>query len=191
MTFKPNKYFFQIQRLLWCCVLSASAASSAWADNGLNWKNGSDLLAVGLPALAAGAAWGQQDAEGIKQLTLTMASTVGAAELLKRTVKATRPDGSDDKSFPSGHTAVAFAAARFMDKRYAQQVAPYRPWLYAAAGLTGVARVEADKHYWRDVAAGAVLGWGAATWWAEPIQGGQLSVLPSSRGLAIFWQRAW
>jgi membrane-associated phospholipid phosphatase len=188
---KPTKYFFQFRRLLWCCVLSTSATSSAWADNGLNWKNGSDLLAVGLPALAAGAAWGQQDAEGIKQLTLSMASTVGAAELLKRTVKATRPDGSDDKSFPSGHTAVAFAAVRFMDKRYAQQVAPYRPWLYAAAGLTGLARVEADQHYWRDVAAGAVLGWGAATWWAEPIQGGQLTVLPSSRGLAMFWQRAW
>jgi hypothetical protein len=59
MTFKPTQYFFQFQRLLWCCVLSVSAASSAWADNGLNWKNGSDLLAVGLPALAAGAAWGQ------------------------------------------------------------------------------------------------------------------------------------
>lgn len=172
-------------------LLAACSMGTAGADNGLNWKNGSDLLAVGLPALAAGAAWGQQDAEGIKQLTLTMASTVGAAELLKRTVKATRPDGSDDKSFPSGHTAVAFAAVRFMDKRYAQQVAPYRPWLYAAAGLTGVARVEADQHYWRDVAAGAVLGWGAATWWAEPIQGGQLTVLPSSRGLAMFWQRAW
>ena len=100
------------------------------------------MLAIDLPALAAGAAWGQQqDVECIQQLTLTLASTVGAAELLKRTVKATRPDGSDDKSFSSGHTAVAFAAVRFMDKRYSQQVALYRLWLYAAAGLTGVAQV--------------------------------------------------
>ena len=164
---------------------------TACADNGLGWKNGSDLLAVGLPALAAGAAWGQQDTEGMKQLTLTLASTVGAAELLKRTVKSTRPDGSDDKSFPSGHTAVAFAAVRFMDQRYASQVTPYRPWLYAAAGLTGLARVEADQHYWRDVAAGAFIGWGAATWLTEPVQGGQLAVLPASRGVAVFWQRGW
>ena len=189
--FMPPPRFIHFLRSVACSGLLACFTVSAWADNGLNWKNGSDLLAVGLPALAAGAAWGQQDTEGMKQLTLTMASTVGAAELLKRTVKATRPDGSDDKSFPSGHTAVAFAAVRFMDKRYASQVAPYRPWLYAAAGLTGLARVEADQHYWRDVAAGALLGWGAATWWAEPIQGGQLSVLPSSRGLAVFWQRGW
>jgi membrane-associated phospholipid phosphatase len=183
--------FLQFYRSAACALLAVCTMGAACADNGLSWKNGSDLLAVGLPALAAGAAWGQQDSEGMKQLTLTMASTVGAAELLKRTVKATRPDGSDDKSFPSGHTAVAFAAVRFMDKRYAQQVEPYRPWLYAAAGLTGLARVEANQHYWRDVAAGAVLGWGAATWWAEPIQGGQLTVLPSSQGLAMFWQRAW
>lgn len=141
--------------------------------------------------MAAGAAWGQQDTDGIKQLTLSLASTVVATELLKRTVKATRPDGSDDKSFPPDHSAVAFAAVRFMDKRYAQQWAPHRFWLYLAAGLTGLARVEADQHYWRDVAAGAVLGWGAATWLAEPIQGGQLIVLPTSRGLAMFWQRAW
>lgn len=189
--FMFTNQFFRFCKSATFALLAACSMGTACADNGLNWKNGSDLLAVGLPALAAGAAWGQQDTEGMKQLTLTMASTVGAAELLKRTVKATRPDGSDDKSFPSGHTAVAFAAVRFMDQRYAEQVAPYRPWLYAAAGLTGLARVEADQHYWRDVAAGAVLGWGAATWWAEPIQGGQLTVLPSSRGLAMFWQRAW
>lgn len=174
-----------------CTGLVACTMGTAFADNGLGWKNGSDLLAVGLPALAAGAAWGQQDTEGMKQLTLTLASTVGAAELLKRTVKSTRPDGSDDKSFPSGHTAVAFAAVRFMDQRYASQVAPYRPWLYAAAGLTGLARVEANQHHWRDVAAGALLGWSAATWLTEPVQGGQLAVLPASRGLAVFWQRGW
>jgi membrane-associated phospholipid phosphatase len=78
-----------------------------------------------------------------------------------------------------------------MDKRYAGAIAPYTPWLYAAAGLTGLSRVEANKHYWHDVAAGALLGWGAANWLAEPIQGGQMTVLPSSQGVAVFWRRAW
>lgn len=186
-----TKNILNFLKAAFCSGLVICSMGTAHADNGLGWKNGSDLLAVGLPALAAGAAWGQQDTEGMKQLTLTLASTVGAAELLKRTVKSTRPDGSDNKSFPSGHTAVAFAAVRFMDQRYASQVAPYRPWLYAAAGLTGLARVEADQHYWRDVAAGALLGWGAATWLTEPVQGGQLAVLPASRGVAVFWQRGW
>ncbi len=169
----------------------AMAAGSASAGNGLTWANGSDMLAVGLPALAAGSAWSQGDTEGLKQLTYTMATTVGAAEVLKNTVHSVRPDGSDNKSFPSAHTAVAFAAVRYMDKRYSAEIAPYTPWLYAAAGLTGVARVQANKHHWQDVLAGGALGWGAAQWWAAPIQGGQLSVLPSSGGLALAWYRPW
>lgn len=161
------------------------------AGNGLAWAHGSDLLALGLPALAAGSAWSQADAEGLKQLTYTLGTTVGAAEILKNTVHSTRPDGSDNKSFPSGHTAVAFAAVRFMDKRYGTEMAPYRPWLYAAAGLTGVARVQADKHHWRDVLAGGALGWGAAQFWTDPVKGGQLSVVPTAGGAAVAWYRAW
>ncbi len=166
-------------------------ASSAVAGTGLTWAKGSDLLAVGLPALAAGSAWGQGDTEGVKQLTLTLATAMGTAEVLKNTVHSTRPDGSDNKSFPSGHTAVAFAAVRFMDKRYGEQMTPYTPWLYAAAGMTGVARVQADKHRWRDVLAGGALGWGSAQLWAQPVQGGRLSVLPTDKGLAMAWYRAW
>lgn len=182
---------FQWIRHLFCGLVACLALGSAGAQTADKWSNASHVLAVGLPMLAAGTALKEGDAAGLQQLTLTMASAVGAAELLKRSIPAQRPDGSDDKSFPSGHTAVAFAAVRFMDKRYSGAIAPYTPWLYAAAGLTGLARVEANKHYWHDVAAGAFLGWGAASWWAEPIQGGQMAVLPSSQGVAFFWSRAW
>lgn len=182
---------FQWIRHLCCGLVACLALGSAGAQTADRWSNASHVLAVGLPMLAAGTALKEGDAAGLQQLTLTMASAVGAAELLKRSIPAQRPDGSDDKSFPSGHTAVAFAAVRFMDKRYSDAIAPYTPWLYAAAGLTGLARVEANKHYWHDVAAGALLGWGAASWWAEPIQGGQMAVLPSSQGVAFFWSRAW
>lgn len=178
-------------RYLCCSLVACLALGSANAQTAVKWNNASNVLALGLPMLAAGAAFNEGDSAGLQQLSLTMASVVGAAELLKRTIPAQRPDGSDNKSFPSGHTAVAFAAVRFMDKRYGGTIAPYTPWLYAAAGLTGLARVEADKHYWHDVAAGALLGWGAANWWAEPIQGGQMIVLPSSQGVAVSWRRAW
>ena len=178
-------------RTLLLGMVSALAVSGAWAGTGLTWKNSSDLLAIGLPALAAGSAWGQGDTEGFKQLTLSMVSTVGAAEVLKASVHSVRPDGSDNKSFPSTHTAVVFAAARFMDKRYGAQMAPYTPWLYVAAGMTGVARVEANKHHWRDVLAGGALGWSASQWWTQAVQGGQLSVLPADHGLSLAWYRSW
>jgi membrane-associated phospholipid phosphatase len=180
-------------RIRWHLMGMAALVYSAQApaDTGLNWKNSSDMLAIGLPALAAGAAWGQGDTEGLKQLSLSMATSVGTAEVLKRSVHSMRPDGSDNKSFPSTHTAVVFAAARFMDKRYGAQMASYTPWLYVAAGMTGVARVEANKHHWRDVLAGGALGWSASQWWTQPVQGGQLSVLPADHGLSLAWYRTW
>ncbi len=86
---------------------------------------------------------------------------------LKAVVNEERPDHSDNKSFPSGHAAIAFAAARSIDKEFRKESI----WIpiagYAAATALGVERVVGDRHHWYDVAAGAALGYGAAelTWW--------------------------
>ncbi len=86
---------------------------------------------------------------------------------LKAMIKEERPDHSDNKSFPSGHAAMAFAAARSIDKEFRQESI----WIpivgYAAATAVGVERVASDRHHWYDVVAGAALGYGAAelTWW--------------------------
>ena len=86
---------------------------------------------------------------------------------LKAMINEERPDHSDNKSFPSGHAAIAFAAARSIDKEFRKESI----WIpiagYAAATALGVERVVSDRHYWYDVAAGAALGYGAAelTWW--------------------------
>ena len=93
----------------------------------------------------------------------------GAKTALKAMVKEERPDHSDNKSFPSGHAAMAFAAARSIDKEFRKESI----WIpivgYAAATAVGVERVASDRHHWYDVAAGAALGVGAAelTWWAS------------------------
>ena len=47
--------------------------------------------------------------------TAIMAITVNS---LKSSAKEMRPDGSNNKSFPSGHTATAFMAATMMHKEY-------------------------------------------------------------------------
>ena len=91
----------------------------------------------------------------------------GAKTALKAMVKEERPDHSDDKSFPSGHASMAFAAARSIDKEFRKESI----WIpiagYAAATAVGIERVASDRHHWYDVAAGAALGFGAAelTWW--------------------------
>jgi membrane-associated phospholipid phosphatase len=91
----------------------------------------------------------------------------GAKAALKKMIKEERPDHSDNGSFPSGHAAMAFAAARSIDKEFRKESI----WIpiagYAAATAVGVQRVASDRHHWYDVAAGAALGYGAAelTWW--------------------------
>ena len=177
-------------------LLGLLACSTAWADKAKSWGTASDAMAAGLPLLAGVATLANHDTEGTRQLVLSAGSALAAAEVLKNTVHSTRPDGSDNKSFPSAHTAVAFSAATFMDRRYGEQLSrDYGTWavpaLYGVAALTGVARVEADKHHWGDVLAGAAIGYSAARFWSEPVQGGRVSVIPAPHGVAVGWARAF
>ena len=167
-------------------VLVATAGTS----QAETWSAVSDALAVGLPALAAAATAQRADTEGAQQGALTLGATLAATEVLKRTVHEQRPDRSDNRSFPSGHTAVAFASASYLAQRYGAN-GPVDPrWLYGAATLTGIARVQADRHHWQDVVAGGALGWAAGRWLTQPWKGGQLAVTPTgSGGAQVIWQK--
>ena len=106
--------------------------------------------------------WGQEPSNAQSAEQMFVGKTV-----LKAVVNEERPDHSDNKSFPSGHASMAFAAARSIDKEFRKD----SPWIsvagYAAATAVGVERVVNDHHHWYDVLAGAALGFGAAelTWW--------------------------
>lgn len=78
--------------------------------------------------------------------------------LIKNTVLELRPDGSDHDSFPSGHTATAFAAAEFMHQEFKNTNPIISYTGYLAASATGVLRMYNNKHYLGDVLAGAGIG---------------------------------
>lgn len=86
-------------------------------------------------------------------------------DALKHTVREERPDGSDHKSFPSGHTSQSFAAAGTLHKRYGWEIGIPA---HAVAAFVGVARVKARKHYVHDVLVGAAIGEGAAWLITQP-----------------------
>jgi membrane-associated phospholipid phosphatase len=77
---------------------------------------------------------------------------------LKLTTHVTRPDGSNDHSFPSGHTAQAFMAATFMHKELGRKSIWFSIGAYSMASSVGVMRVLQNRHWISDVLAGAGLG---------------------------------
>ena len=77
-------------------------------------------------------------------------------EVLKVAVGRERPNGQDNKSFPSGHTSQAFAMASVAQQHYGWKIGVPA---YALAGLMGASRIHEDKHWLSDVVAGAGLGY--------------------------------
>lgn len=86
---------------------------------------------------------------------LIMGATV---QTMKNTISIERPDGSNNHSFPSGHTATAFVGAHILFKEYKDASI----WIgisgYAVATATGTMRVLNKKHWVSDVVTGAGVG---------------------------------
>lgn len=77
---------------------------------------------------------------------------------LKHIVKEERPDESNKLSFPSGHTAIAFASAQFMFREYKDTNFLLSISGYSFAVFTGVYRMLNNKHWFGDVVGGAGFG---------------------------------
>lgn len=100
---------------------------------------------------------------------LSVESSIIAASIvlpIKLIVGRKRPENTDkimdfgfhdfDASFPSGHTAVAFAFFGTYASIYNKGITPYL--LYSIPVLIGFGRIYEDKHYFSDVVAGTVIG---------------------------------
>ncbi len=90
---------------------------------------------------------------------------------LKSLTKIERPDGSSRNSFPSGHTATAFAGAELLRKEY-WDVSPLIGIAgYVVAAGTGFFRMYNNRHWLTDVISGAGIGIlsAQAAYWLYPI----------------------
>lgn len=128
-------------------------------------RTSTDVVAVALPAAALAATLIERDWEGLKEGVFTAAATAGATLILKYAIKENRPDFSNTHSFPSGHSAVTFAAATYIGRRYGWK------WsipAYALSTYTAWGRVYGKKHHWWDVAAGAAIGAASAMIFTHP-----------------------
>ena len=113
-----------------------------------------DILALLIPSVAFASSVYLDDRDGEKQFYKSFTATTASTLFLKYTTKEQRPDKSGRDSFPSAHTALAFAGAGYIHKRYGIK---YAPLPYIAAVFTGYSRIHAKKHHTVDVYAGALI----------------------------------
>ena len=78
--------------------------------------------------------------------------------IIKRSTDVLRPDGSGYLSFPSSHTALAFASATFLHEEFKDQSIWYGVAGYSIATASGVLRMLNNKHWMSDVLVGAGIG---------------------------------
>ncbi len=142
-----------------------------------------DVLQVAIPLAGYAMTYGLDDEEGRLQLYKSFLTTIGVTYALKFSINRERPDGGG-QSFPSGHTSAAFSGASFIQKRYGWK---YGAPAYVAASFVGWSRVDARRHYWEDVLAGAAIGIMSSYYFVTPLENVTVSLFSAdgSYGVAI------
>ena len=131
-------------------------------------------VAVGVPVAMALASWMKHDKDLLKDALYVGTSVAGAFVVtygMKYLVDRQRPydrwlgrvypySHESSPSFPSGHTASAFALAASLSLKYPKWyvIAPSALW----ACSVGMSRMNEGVHYPSDVLAGAAIGAGCA-----------------------------
>lgn len=109
---------------------------------------------------------------------------------MKKITAVPRPDTGQPTSFPSGHTAQAFAAATFMAKEYGHKSIWYSIGAYTVATGIGTMRVMNNRHWVSDVLVGAGIGILSTNLvylthqykWGKKKSSGQTLIVPSYDG---------
>jgi hypothetical protein len=134
-------------------------------------------LGLGAGALAYGA-WNYTEGDHGQSLEVgaeSLVATAAATQILKVVTHRQRPQGSaSNDSFPSGHSSFAFAAATFFARQIERDTGSGLGYMFLLpATYVAIDRVEGERHWASDVAAGALLGVFLTNWifnahYAEP-----------------------
>ena len=171
-------------------VLASSlvVAAPCYAADTSDVERAGDIIALTIPAIAYGSTYHMNDKQGRQQFYQSFAANLAVTYALKSTVDKERPDSSDNDSFPSGHTSIAFQGASFIHKRYGLE---YSIPAYVGASFVGYSRVQADKHDVADVLAGAALGVASSVYLTKSYNDQLIvttNLAPDYYGLSVHYQ---
>jgi membrane-associated phospholipid phosphatase len=129
-------------------VPSESARADAWN----RFADGGRAILIGAAVIAP--LWRKDFRTSFNGLTAIL-GTFAASKLIKAVWREPRPNGQNEKSFPSQHAGDCFAAAVTLDRERRNGMGPLAIGLATAVSA---ARVFSGKHHVADVVAGAALG---------------------------------
>lgn len=153
----------------------ALASLSPVAASEKGWDTASHVGVISLSAWSIGVPAVTGDGTGAWQAAASTGVAYGMATVMKEAIPSTRPDLSDDRSFPSGHTSAAFGAAvSILERRGVREGIP----AIALASFVGVARVQARRHRWTDILAGAAVGTASGLLLTKPLASKRLAIAP-------------
>jgi membrane-associated phospholipid phosphatase len=165
------------------------------------WGN----VGKGMPIVLAGAgaaafAFGEERMQNIGLISMeSVLSSVGVATGIKYVVGRARPaegqgpwsqtvSGRSNASFPSGHSAVAFAAVTPFAQEYDA------PWLYGVAAFSAAGRVAGNQHWVSDTVAGSLVGYVIGSWlWQSQRENrmSSVSVNPGPKAISVAWRGSY
>jgi hypothetical protein len=167
------------------------------------WNNFGKNMPIALVATSGIAAlFGEERVSNIGVISLqSVAVSLGVSAAGKYATARARPEenrgswariGEDqsrgNSSFPSGHSAVAFAAVTPFAQEYDA------PWLYGVAAVSSMGRVAGRKHWVSDTVAGGIIGYtvGTLLWKGQREHTrSQLTVAPGPKSISVAWQQTY
>jgi membrane-associated phospholipid phosphatase len=178
--------------LLICAMLAILGLHSSPASAG----NGPDVVATDIltavvPLTGLAMAYFSDDTEGKREwLRNTGVNQVLISALrvgFNETSLGERPNGGP-YGFPSGHQAFVMSGATFLGERYGWK---WGTPAYLAAAYVAYARVDEDKHHWRDVLASSAVAYGVALLTVTPQNATYLAPIIGPDFLGLRWQRSF
>ena len=146
-------------------VFGSRDHADKWSDHLVNSSGAVYLLTVlATPSGDDPPEWLKSKFKGLMTGTAAWGLTAGATDLLKGGLGRTRPDGSDNRSLPSGHTSAAASFTTLSRYNIRTLSMPSKQAVIMNMGIAGIAAgtawatIEANRHYPSDVLLGYALG---------------------------------
>ncbi|WP_426104711.1 YjbH domain-containing protein [Massilia sp. TSP1-1-2] len=165
-----------------------------------SWNNFGKNMPIALMATSGVAvAMGDERMQNMGIISLqAVAASLGVSAVGKYVVGRARPEENrgawarvgegesrTNSSFPSGHSAVAFAAITPFAQEYDA------PWLYGVAAVSSMGRLAGRKHWVSDTVAGGIVGYATGTllWKGQRDNAkSQFAVLPGPKEISVSYQ---